>query len=197
MLMRFALILFLTMSANALADARTGDFMGYKLGGKYQRSANTEQQVTTTGNLIVIAEQPVKPADIAEVALLTTPETLTIGNIAASQWFLTEEEARSFGRRYFELLRAKYPDWPFGWEVMDAQMNIVEVDFNGAPYNLRLRLTPDLHDGKNLWRFSMTLGWSPESSQAQAWRDVSAREQIAVRNDAGQQLLKQSDLRGL
>ena len=197
MLMRFALILLLTMSANVLADARTGDFMGYKLGGKYQRSPKTEQQVTTTGNLIIIAEQPVKPADIAEVALLTTPATLTIGNIAASQWFLTEEEARSFGRQYFELLRAKYPNWPFGWEVMDARMNIVEVDFNESPYSLRLRLTQDLHDGKDMWRFSMTLGWLPESSPAQAWRDVSADEQVAVRKDAGQQLLKKSDLRGL
>lgn len=195
--MRFALIVLLTMSANVLADARTGDFMGYRLGGKYERSPKTGQQVTTTGNLIIIAEQPVKPADIAEVALLTTPGTLTIGNISASQWFLTEEEARNCGRRYFELLRAKYPDWPFGGEVMDARMNIVEVNFDESPYNLRLRLTQDLHDGRNTWRFSMTLGWLPDSSQAQAWRDASANEQTAARKDAGQQLLKQSDQRGL
>jgi hypothetical protein len=197
MRIRIGLILLLTLSANVLADARDGEFMGYRLGGKYQRGSNTTQQVTTTGNLLILAERPLKPGDIAEVALLTTPESLTIGHIAASQWFLTEEEARSFARRYFELLRAKYPTWTYGGEVMDGQMNIVEVSFKELPYNLRLRLTKDLRDGKDMWRFSMTLGWLPDSGQAQAWKAVSAEEQIAARQGAGQQLLKRSDVRGL
>lgn len=194
---RYALLLLLALSAHALADARTGEFMGYQLGGKYPRSATTAQQATTTGNLVIIAEQPVKPADIAEVALLATPATLTIGTISASQWFATEQAARDFARRYFELLRAKYPDWPYGGEVMDARMNIVELNFDGPPYNLRLRLAADPRDGKSMWRFSMTLGWSPDSSQAQAWKELAANEQAAARRDAGQQALKQSDLRGL
>jgi hypothetical protein len=193
----FALMLLLAMSADALADARAGEFMGYQLGSKYLRSANTKQRVTTTGNLIIFAEKPVKPSDIAEVTLLTTPGTLTIGHITASQWFLTEEEARNFGRRYFELLRARYPDWPYGWEVMDAQMNIVEVNFNAAPYNLQLWLTRDLRDGKDMWRFSMMLRWLPDSSQAREWRELAGVEQIAVNKNAGQQLLENSDLRGL
>jgi hypothetical protein len=197
MLIRFALMLLLAMSADALADARAGDFMGYQLGSKYPRSPNTKQRLTTTGNLIIIAEKPVKPSDIAEVTLLTTPGTLTIGHITASQWFPTEEEARNFGRRYFELLRAKYPDWPYGSEVMDAQMNIVEVNFNASPHNLQLWLTRELHDGKDMWRFSMMLRWLPESSQARAWRERAGVEQTAVSKSAGQQLLEKSDLRGL
>lgn len=197
MLIRSVVILLLAMSANALADARTGSFMGYQLGARYQPGPNTSQQLTATGNLIVDAERPVKPADVAVVTLLTTPETLTIGAIAASQWFATEEEAREFARRYFRLLRAKYPGWPYGWEVMDARLNIVEVNFNEAPYNLRLQLTEDLHESKNMWRFSMTLGWLPDSSQARAWRNRSADEQVGVKKGADQQLLDGSDLRGL
>ena len=131
------------------------------------------------------------------MTLLTTRETLTIGYISAEQWFASEAEARDFGRRYFELLRAKYPDWPHGWEVMDAQMNIVEVNFNQAPHNLRLRLTQDNRAGESMWRFSMTLGWLPESAEEQAWRTKSVNEQIAGRRSGKDMLLKESDIRGL
>lgn len=194
---QFFLMLLLALPGLAYADASMGDFMGYQLGAEYKRGAATQLEVTTTGNLRVTAEQPVKPGDIAQVTLLTTRETLTIGFISAEQWFATETEAREFGRRYFGLLRAKYPDWPHGWEVMDAQMNIVEVNFNQAPYNLRLRLTQDPNEGEKMWRFSMTLGWLPESAEEQAWRAKAVNEQVAGQQGSQQQLLKDADVRGL
>ncbi|MEO7385365.1 MAG: hypothetical protein ABIX37_00355 [Gammaproteobacteria bacterium] len=197
MLIRIVAILSLTLSASVLADAGSGDFMGCQLGGRYQRDSATSQQVTTTGNLIILAAQPVKPGDIAEVSLLTTPSTLTIGNITASQWFLTEEEGREFARKYFKLLRARYPGWSYGSEVMDARMNIVEVSFRESPYDLWLRLTKDVHEGKDMWRFSMTLRWLPDSAQGRAWRALSGDEQVAAKKDADQLLLKGSDLRGI
>jgi len=194
---RFFLLLLLVLPGLAYADASTGNFMGYQLGAEYKRGAATQLEMTTTGNLRVTAEQPVKPADIAQVTLLTTRETLTIGFISAEQWFATEAEAREFGRRYFGLLRAKYPDWPHGWEVMDARMNIVEVNFNQAPHNLRLRLTKEHRDGESMWRFSMTLGWLPESAEEQAWRGKAVKEQVSGQQGSQQQLLQDSDVRGL
>lgn len=197
MLTRCALILLLAIPGVVLADAGNGDFMGYQLGDQYQPGPDTRQQTSTTGNLLISAEQPIKPGDIAQVTLLATAETLTIGYIGASQWFATEVEAREMGRRYFELLHAKYPDWPYGWEVMDARMNVVEVNFNSAPYNLRLRLTEDQHEGEQMWRFSMTLGWLPGSPEEEAWRNQAVDEQIAEKLDTRQELLKKSDVRGL
>lgn len=197
MLIRVVLILFLGASANALADAGAGEFMGYRLGAQYPPGPAPSQSVTTTGNLVIVAAQPVKPADIAEVALLTTPVTRTIGSITASQWFATEEEARNFARRYFELLRARYPAWPYGGEVMDARMNVVEVGFSRSPHNLRLRLSEDRRDGRPMWRFSMVLGWLPDSAEGAAWNAASAREQATMKNAERQQLLERSDLRGL
>jgi hypothetical protein len=197
MLTRCALILLLAIPGGVVADAGNGDFMGYQLGDQYQPGPDTRQQTSTTGNLLISAEQPIKPGDIAQVTLLATAETLTIGYIGASQWFATEGEARAMGRRYFELLQAKYPDWPYGWEVMDARMNVVEVNFNSAPYNLRLRLTEDQHEGEQMWRFSMTLGWLPGSPEEEAWRNQAVDEQIAEKLDTRQELLKKSDVRGL
>lgn len=195
--LRIVLLLLLTLPGTVLADAASGAFMGYRLGAKYLRSPTTAQQVTTTGNLLITAEQPVKPDDIGEVTVLTTPVSLTIGNITASQWFATEAEARDFARKYFNLLRSKYPAWPFGWEVMDPQMNIVEVSFRQAPVNLRLWLAKDARYAKTPWRISLTLGWLPDSPPEQAWRATSASEQIALQESTRKQTLQDADLRGL
>jgi len=194
---RFFLILLVFLPGAVLADASHGEFMGYQLGSSYPRGTDTRQRVTTTGNLIVVAEQPVKPGDIAEVSLLTTAETLNIGHINASSWFTTEAEAREFGRRYVNLLRAKYPGWAFGREGLDANLSIVEVNLDQPPYNLRLRLNKDSSNDKNVWRFSMTLSWLLNSEEALAWRDVSRSEHVTAQKEGRQQLLEDADLRGL
>jgi len=103
-------------------------------------------EVTTTGNLLIAAGNPTKPVDIVKVSLIATPESRTIGYIIAASWYATESEAREVGRRYTELLRAKYPDWNFGRELMDASLRIVEVNFDKAPYNLQLRLVRDEYE---------------------------------------------------
>ncbi len=171
--------------------------MGYQLGKNYPRSENTQQQQTASGNLIITAEDPVKPDNIAEVSLLTTAESLTIGFIAASQWFETEVEAREFARLYVELLRARYPDWDFGRERMDNDLRIVEVNLDERPYNLRLQLTEDKRHEQDMWRFSMTLGWMPEAPPARAWRNMSRNEHLAMREGGREQILEDADLRGL
>jgi len=194
---RFILFLLITIPGLVMADASKGEFMGYLLGSNYQAGVNTRKQTTTNGNLIVTAEDPIKPGNIAEVSLLATSETLTIGYIDASQWFESETEAREFGRQYADLLRAKYPDWEFGRERMDNSMRIVEVNFDQPPYNLRLRLNESKRNGENMWRFSMTLSWMTNAKAAQAWRDLSRSQHLTVQEAGRNRLLKNADLRGL
>jgi hypothetical protein len=197
MLFRFTLMLLLACPGMAFADANDGEFMGYKLGAKYQPTAETQQRTTTIGNLLITAEQPVKPGNIAEVTLLTTADSMTIGYIDASQWFATEAEARAMGGEYVGLLRAKYPNWAFGREGFDAQLRIIEVNFDQAPHTLNLRLSQGSHEGQTKWRFSMTLRWVADSAEERAWRDRSINEQIALQKGSGEQLMKDSDTRGL
>jgi hypothetical protein len=197
MAVRFILTLIITVPGFVMADAGKGEFMGYQLGKNYPRSEHTQQQQTASGNLIITAEDPVKPENIAEVSLLTTAESLTIGFIAASQWFETEVEAREFARLYVELLRARYPDWDFGRERMDNDLRIVEVNLDERPYNLRLQLTEDKRHEQDMWRFSMTLGWMPEAQPARAWRNMSRNEHLAMREGGREQILEDADLRGL
>ncbi len=191
------LTLLVTIPGLVVADASKGEFMGYLLGSDYKPDANVRQQATTNGNLIITADKPVKPTNIAEVSLITTAETLTIGYIEASQWFKTETEAREFGRQYADLLRARYPDWQFGRERMDNNMRIIEVNFDEPPYNLRLRLSEDGHSGENRWRFSMTLGWLTDAKAAREWRSLSRSQHITAQEIGRKQLLENADLRGL
>jgi hypothetical protein len=186
----------LALPAVVFADASDGQFMGYELGAGYPATPQGSES-TTTGNLVFVAENPVKPADIKQVRLVATPVSRTIGYINAASWYATEGEAREIARRYVELLRAKYPDWNFGREAMDASLRIVEVNFDKAPYNLQLRLVRDEHEGRNMWRFSMGLGWQPNSKEWLAWQNMSATQQSAEKTTERKQILEDSDVRGL
>ena len=178
---RFLLLCLLAVPALALPDANDGRFMGYQLGETYPAVPKTSE-ITTSGNLLIVAEDPVKPDGIDEVSLIATPETRTIGYIAATSWHDTEEAARANGRRYAEALRKIYPDWDFGRELMDARLRIVEVNFDKAPHNLQLRLVRDQHQGRDMWRFSMGLGWQTDSPNLREWQTQAASERNGCRN---------------
>ena len=193
---RLLLCFLLALPTVVVADANEGQFMGYELGTEYPAPPQ-DVEVTTAGNLLIEAENPTKPADIVQVSLVATPESRTIGYITAASWYATEGQAREVGRRYVELLRAKYPDWDFGRELMDASLRIVEVNFDKAPYNLQLRLGRDEYDGRSMWRISMGLGWRGESKEWHAWQNKAAREHAAAKATEYEQLMKESDVRGL
>ena len=193
---RILLCCFWALPGLAFADAGDGQFMGYELGTRYPGSPR-EFETTTTGNLLIAAENPVKPDDIDEVSLIATPQSQTIGFIVAASWHASEEEARAAGRRYVELLRAKYPDWGVSRESMDASFRIVAVDLDKAPYSLQLRLARDEREGRSMWRFSMGLGWHSESDEAQAWRNRAAAEQAGITATENERRITEADTRGL
>ena len=186
----------LALPVVVFADASDGQFMGYELGTNY---ATTPKHIerTTLGDVVIVADDPLKPADIQEVKLFATAVSRTIGYISAASWYATESEAREVARHYAELLRVKYPDWEFGREAMDASSRIVEVNFDKAPYNLRLRLVRDEHEGSNMWRFSMGLGWQPNTDEGQAWQDISTTQRSAAVETEREQILENADVRGL
>lgn len=196
MLTRFLLCCILAVPTVALADANDGQFMGYQLGDNYPAELR-HSEITTSGNLLIVAEDPVKPASIDEVRLVATPKSRTIGYIAATSWHDTEEAARADGRRYAEALRTLYPDWDFGRELMDARLRIVEVNLDKSPYHLQLRLDRDQHDGRDMWRFTMGLGWEEGSREWQVWQDQAAGERATAQSSDAERLADHPDYRGL
>lgn len=196
MLIRFFLCCLFAFPAVVVADAGDGQFMGYELGEKYPASPQ-EQEFTTTGNLLITAENPTKPADIVQVSVIATPKTRTIGYIIAASWFNSEREARDFATRYGELLRAKYPDWSFGQEKMDENFDVVEVNFNKAPHNIKLSLARDENVGLGMWRISLGLGWTSGSEEQGVWQAQASSEHAAAKTSDNKRLMDNSDMRGL
>ena len=195
--LRLILMLAIAMPGTVIADAADGQFMGYQLGSNYQRSVSTQVRATANGNLSITAEKPIKPADVGDVTLIATAETLTIGYINALTWFDSEAEAREFGRQYINLLRAKYPDWSFGRERLDANMKVVEANLDKQPHNLQMRITEGRRNGKTMWRISMTLTWMPGTKEAQGWGNMSRTQQVAAQQEDRKALLDSADTRGL
>jgi len=60
-----------------------------------------------------------------------------------------------------------------------------------------LRLIEDNHNGADMWRFSMTLGWLRGAKEEQAWRNMAYTQQIAKQQENSKKLLQGADVRGL
>jgi hypothetical protein len=48
-----------------------------------------------------------------------------------------------------------------------------------------------------MWRFSMGLGWHRESTEWYAWQNQATAEHAATQATEHEQLMKESDIRGL
>ena len=80
---------------------------------------------------------------------------------------------------------------------MDENFDLVEVNFNKVPHNIRLSIARDEHDGRSMWRISMGLGWDRESGDWGAWQEQAATEHTAEKASEHEQLMDNADIRGL
>ncbi len=126
---RFALwtaaaVFMLDAATAKAADATSGTLFGYTVGDAYPVSDRTRivtRSPARSGLVTLIADAPVKPDDIDQVLLVTTPVSNTIIAIGVQQGFQDETSARKFARRYLDLLAVKYPDYEVELEVMDRR----------------------------------------------------------------------------
>jgi len=126
---RFALcaaaaVLMLHTATAQTPDATSGALFGYALGDTYPMSDETRiatRSPARSGLITLIADAPVKPDDIDQVLLVTTPVTNTIVVIGVQQGFQDETSARAFARKYLDLLAVKYPGYEVELEVMDRR----------------------------------------------------------------------------
>jgi len=106
------------------ADAASGTMFGYTVGDAYPMTDETRivaRSPARSALITLIADSPVKPDDIEQVLLVTTPVSHTIIIIGVQQGFPDEISAREFARKYLHLLAAKYPGYEADLEVMDRR----------------------------------------------------------------------------
>lgn len=184
----------------ATADANDGEFMGYKLNQQYPMTARTQSGPSFSGNLVLVAENAVTPADIGEVRLTTTVESHTIGFIEASQSFSTDAEARAFAKKYYELLHAKYPDWRIDAgriELNEKTLMPTALNMDKWPYTIRMKTEQTDATDWRPFRVSLTLRYLFDSPERQAWNQLAIDEQGQRQDLSKEQMLEKADTRGL
>ena len=174
--------------------------MGYRLDDRYPLSDATKTGPSLSGNLLLLAENPVKPDDVAEVRLTTTVETNTIGFIEASQSFDTEDAAREFAKKYYNLLHAKYPEWRIDAgriQISETTLLPTALNMDRWPYTIRMKLDEVDGDTGIRYRVSMTLRYLFDSPERKAWNALAMREQESRQQLSQEELIEESDTRGL
>ncbi|MFW2403227.1 MAG: hypothetical protein ACN4GT_00590 [Gammaproteobacteria bacterium] len=189
-----------SIPATVIADANDGEFMGYRLNDRYPMTEATRSGPSLSGNLVVIAENPVLPGDMGMVRLTTTLETHTIGFIEASQDFSDESAARDFARKYYNLLHAKYPDWRIDTgkiQLNEKTLMPTALNMDRWPHTIRMKLTEtEATDGRP-FRVSLTLRYLFDSPERKAWNKLARAEQSDQQQADQEKLIENADTRGL
>jgi hypothetical protein len=180
-----------------LADAANGEFMGYRLGDAYDLSASTNTSPSRAGNLHIVAEKPSMPADMGSVRLTATVASRTIGFIDAMQAFESEYLAREFAKKYYKLLRAKYPEWQIDTSEIELsnELRPVALNMNLSPHTIRLKIIEI--SGNLPFRVSMTLSFLYDGPRWRAWSQLALTEREENLQTSEERLLEESDTLGL
>ena len=183
-----------------VADANDGEFMGYRLNERYAMTENTQSGPSLSGNLVLIAENPVMPADMGQVRLTTTLESRTIGFIEAAQNFADEAAAREFARKYYNLLHAKYPAWHIDTgriQLNETTLMPTALNMDRWPYTIRMKLNEtDTQNGKP-FRVSLTLRYLFDTPERKAWNELARAEQNEQQQEDQERMIENADTRGL
>lgn len=187
-----ALAIALSTPAGVLAtDATSGELFGYTIGDPYPVTEGTEvlsRGAAPSRLFTLVAGSPVKPDDIERVLLIATPVSHSIITIGVQQGFPDEASARAFGRRYLQLLSARYPASEADMEVIGRQGRIRFSDDYELVMTLLQGDAAEFADGS--WAIEMLYQAHPGSAAAMA---VSQR----LGQDIDTMTLRQQDSRGL
>lgn len=109
---RYWLFVVLTaIGMSAFADANDGEYLGYRLGEKFEvpRGAISEEHIM--GALIYIVDPGRQPHHIDSMSIYVSPKTAIIGSIFGEWYFSTPRAAEDFADRYLASLESKYSHW--------------------------------------------------------------------------------------
>lgn len=179
------------------ADASDGEFLGYRLDQAYDVTASTQTSPSPAGNLQILAERPVMPADLRFVRLTTTVSSHTIGFIHGMQDFETEHLARTFAKKYYKLLRAKYPAWRIDTNEIELsnELRPIAVRMDLSPHTIRLKI--DERPGANPYRVTITLTFLYDGPRWRTWTELARSERDEQQKTSDERLLEEFDTRGL
>jgi hypothetical protein len=171
MKLRSILSLLLLVGAidSASAGAREGDLFGYRLGARYPFNSRTRTGMVGMFRY-VYAQNPVMPATISEVTLLTTPKSWQIAAITGLRGFSDKATAWRFFNIMAPMLASHYN---IVWRD-NRKRNGVEAILS-SKYRLSLYVT----------RSSMGGAIVHVSLTRSSMRDIAAQARAEVKTETG------------
>jgi hypothetical protein len=102
------LILFSTL---AIADANDGDYLGYRLGEKFDIPKGIAGRDHIMGAQIFDLDPGTHPHHVDTISIYASPTSSIIGSIFGDWYFANQRAAEQFADRYLAQLESKYGDW--------------------------------------------------------------------------------------
>jgi hypothetical protein len=186
-----------------IADARVGEFFGYKIGDKYPVTISTKARLHWLGQAFEItAEQPKKPEKMGVVRVITSLKSLTIAAINCSTEFKNYDEARRFALHFSEILKAQYDikKWADAQETLAQALKTPYVPKLNGPLSLisdlneeyRMQILLTNGEKENSWMVEISL--KPMGARATELSKLADKEYDEV---VIEQAKKKKELEGL
>jgi hypothetical protein len=150
-------------TASAFADADEGEYLGYRLGDKFEAPRGKDSREHIMGALIYDLKPVNQEHYVEALSLYVSPTSSIIGSIFGEWYFSSKRAAEQFADRYLATLGKKYDHWtPSGrslthedyqlWVEIEKKPPIVEHWSSQKKYRVAIGLiyTPESL-GRNEW----------------------------------------------
>lgn len=156
--------------SNAYADASNGEYLGYRLGDRFDPPRKAESRQHITGALIFDLAPGSHPHHMDTITVYVSPTSSIIGGILGEWYFARERAAELFADRYLANLVEKYPQWSLYRGSLTYGNYQLWVEVEQRPYIVEH--WPSNHD----YRVGVGLIYAPESSRRSVWMTMIDRE---------------------
>ena len=111
MLRYLVLVSLIFFNISVLADANDGEYLGFKLGGKFTAPGGSVGADHITGAMIYAVNPGQHFDHIDWVSVYVSPKSSIVGSIFGEKYFSNPRAAKVFADRYLSTLEKKYAHW--------------------------------------------------------------------------------------
>jgi hypothetical protein len=175
-LLTAVLLALLSYAEASRGDANDGELFGYSLGTRY--SEQQDEQIVSGKLLLLAARDPVKPAAIAQVFVLISPISHSIGRIAGETWYESGEDALVAYEQFRIILRKKYSNWE---SEEQTRQQFHASRFWSGDYELSVRVSGPHSENPNMppnktFQFLITIIYKPGTTAASEFESMANAE---------------------
>ena len=151
---------------SALADATDGEYLGFRLGDKFEPRRGDDGRVHITGARVFDVGAKDDAHNVDGISLYVSPSSSIIGSIFGEWYFTSKQSAKQFADRYLANLSTKYDDWKLAGGSLTHGDHQLWVDVEKKPF------AAENWPSKKKYRVNIGLIYTPESLGRGEWMAI-------------------------